>query len=513
MAVAPILQVANIDKAFPNVRALSDVSLDVHGGEVIAFMGENGAGKSTLLKILSGDYHADSGTVTLDGSEVRFHGPKDARTAGIRVIYQEPEIIPHITVAENVFVGELPTKRGAVDFRKLIADTWQSLHDFGFEGLIDPNALGSSLSPAQRHIVEILRALKPGLKVLALDEPTSSLTDDEAALLFKLVGQLRAQGVGIIYVSHRLHEIMQIADRIAVLRDGKLVGVKQAADTSEDEIVAMMVGRNLTDLFTRDHAIRDQVVLSVENLSSQWHHDVNLTVRAGEVVGLAGLIGAGRTELAKVLFGEYERDGGVVTINGKPHDMRHPSEAIAAGMGLAPEDRRGEGLVLVRSVLENSVLAILSRLSRLGMISPAKLRATGGPLIRKLDVKTPSLDQEVGKLSGGNQQKVVLARWLAARPSVLILDEPTRGIDVGAKAEIYRLIDELASNGIAILLISSEMPELLGLADRILVMRGGTIAGELSRDEASEEAILRLAMVHHSPSLSPDPANPGQAMQ
>lgn len=496
MPDAPILQVANIDKAFPNVRALSDVSLEVYGGEVVAFMGENGAGKSTLLKILSGDYHADTGTVTLDGEPVRFYGPKDARTAGIRVIYQEPEIIPHITVAENVFVGELPKRRGFVDFRELRRRTNKALQDYGFEGFVDADALGSSLSPAQRHIVEILRALKPGLKVLALDEPTSSLTDDEAALLFKLVGQLREQGIGIIYVSHRLHEIMQIADRIAVLRDGKLVGVRQAADTTESEIVAMMVGRTLTDLFTRDHAIRDQVVLQVANLSSRWHHDISFEIRAGEVLGLAGLIGAGRTELAKVLFGEYERDGGTVSINDKALVTHHPSDAIAAGIGLAPEDRRGEGLVLVRSVLENTVLAILSRLSRFGIVSPSVMTSTGAPLIGKLEVKTPSLDQEVGKLSGGNQQKVVLARWLAARPAVLILDEPTRGIDVGAKAEIYRLIDELASGGIAILLISSEMPELLGLADRILVMRGGTIAGELSRQEASEEAILRLAMAH-----------------
>ena len=494
MPVAPILTVANIDKAFPNVRALSVVSLEIPGGEVTAFMGENGAGKSTLLKILSGDYQADAGTITLDGRTVRFSGPKDARAAGIRVIYQEPEIIPNITVAENVFVGELPTRRGVVSFRKLFADTNAALRTYGFGGVIRADALGSSLSPAQRHIVEILRALKPGLKVLALDEPTSSLTDDEAALLFKLVDQLRSQGIGIIYVSHRLHEIMQIADRIAVLRDGRLVGVKPAANTSQAEIVAMMVGRNLTDLFTRQHTTTQKVVLQVSQLSSSWHRDISFDVHAGEVVGLAGLMGAGRTELAKVLFGEYPRDAGTVSINGQVAKVHRPGDAIAAGIGLAPEDRRGEGLILVRSVLENTVLAVLSRLARFGVVTPPAMRAVGAPLVDKLGVKTPSLSQEVGKLSGGNQQKVVLARWLAARPAVLILDEPTRGIDVGAKAEIYRLIDELASNGIAILLISSEMPELLGLADRILVMRGGTISGELSRAEASEEAILRLAM-------------------
>ena len=494
MSELPILEIRDVSKAFPNVQALAGVSLDVRAGEVIAFMGENGAGKSTLLKILSGDYQRDAGTLTLDGKVVNFAGPRDARHAGVRVIYQEPEIVPYVTVAENIYIGELPVKNGHVDFGALNRTVRETLAEYGFDDFISPDTLGNQLAPAQRHVVEIMRALKDGLRVLALDEPTSSMTEEEADRLFRLIERLRAQGIGIIYVSHRLHEIMKIADRIAVLRDGKLVGVTAAAETSEAEIVRMMVGRDLSDLVKRERHARDTVVLKVEHLSSPWHRDVSFEIRAGEVVGFAGLIGAGRTELAKVIFGDLPRYGGTVSMSGKAVTIRNPGQAIAAGMGLAPEDRKGEGLVLVRSVIENVVLAVLGRLAHLGILNPQRLRAEGAPLVERLAIKTPSLDQEVSKLSGGNQQKVVLARWLASHPSLLILDEPTRGIDVGAKAEIYRLIEDLAAEGIAIMLISSEMPELLRLTDRILVVRNGAISGELKDGAATEEGILRLAM-------------------
>ncbi|HQZ11720.1 MAG TPA: sugar ABC transporter ATP-binding protein [Devosia sp.] len=494
MSDTPVLEIRGVGKAFPNVRALTNLSFDVRRGEVVAFVGENGAGKSTLLKILSGDYQLDEGKVLLDGAEVSHSSPLEARRAGFRLVRQEPEIVPHITAAENIFVGELPQKSGVVDFRKLRADAHQLLLECGFDGMLDLNAMGSSLSPAQRHIVEIAKALKPGVKVLAFDEPTSSLTADETHRLFALIRKLRERGLGIIYVTHRLQEVMAISDRIVVLRDGKLIGIKETATTTPEEVVRMMVGRDLSYGFAREETTRDEVVLDVRNLSSRWHHDISFTIRAGEILGFAGLVGAGRTELAKVIFGEYHRRSGEVRVGGRLVNIRSPQDAIRSSIGFAPEDRKGEGLILVRSVMENASMAVFSSLARWGVLRNKMMVDTVQPLIRSLEIKTPSLEQEVGKLSGGNQQKVVLARWLAAKPKVLILDEPTRAVDVGAKAEIYRLIDNLAKSGIAIMLISSEMPELLSLADRIVVMHGGTISAPIEKRDASEEAILNHAL-------------------
>jgi ABC-type sugar transport system ATPase subunit len=333
--------------------------------------------------------------------------------------------------------------------------------------------------------------------VLALDEPTSSLTDEEVDRLFTLVRQLRGEGMAIIYVSHRIKEILRLADRVAILRDGQLVAVKPASGLSEAEIVKLMVGRDLSAVFQRRRAVTDRVVLKAEHIHSNWHRDVSFEIRAGEVVGFAGLIGAGRTELAKVVFGELPRDSGSVAVDGRPTSIHHPDEGVSAGIGLAPEDRKREGLVMMRSVLENASLAILRRLSRFHFIRRRLERQTASEYVTQLHVRTPSLDQEVGKLSGGNQQKVVLARWMAAKPKVLILDEPTRGIDVGAKAEIYRLVDDLANQGLGVMFISSELPEILGLSDRIYVMQNGRIAGELPGPSATEEAVLGLAMAEH----------------
>jgi len=494
------LQIRNVSKDFPNVRALTDVSLDIRPGEILAFMGENGAGKSTLLKILNGDYRPDSGAMTLDGQQLNFSTPFAAHRAGIRVIYQEPEIIPGVDVAENIWVGELPKRGGFIRRRNLNEQVQKSLEEYGFASVLPTKLLGDQLSPAQRQLVEIMRALKSGVRVLALDEPTSSLSDEEVERLFTLVRRLRDDGVAIIYVSHRIKEILQLCDRVAILRDGRLIAVRPAAELTDTEIVRLMVGRELKDVFQKHKSVTDREVLRVENLSSNWHSGINFYINAGEVVGFAGLVGAGRTELGKVVFGEMPKTGGRVLLEGTEVNIRRPVDAISKGIGFAPEDRKREGLILIRSVMENVSIAILRRLSKFRFVRRGMEKTVVAGFVEKLDVRTPSLQQEVGKLSGGNQQKVVLARWLAAKPKILILDEPTRGIDVGAKAEIYHLIDELAKQGLGIMFISSELPEILGLSDRIYVMQNGRITGELSGANASEEAVLQLAMADH---LSP----------
>ena len=491
------LEIRDLSKAFPNVQALSAVSLDVHGGEILAIMGENGAGKSTLLKILSGDYQPDDGTLTLDGVGLRFSSPREARRSGIRVIYQEPEIIPGVGVAENIYAGELPKRGPFIDRIRLDQLVAADLHRYGFENILPTNLMGDQLSAAQRQIVEIARALKSGVRVLALDEPTSSLTDEEVDQLFALVRRLRTEGVAIIYVSHRINEILRLCDRVAVLRDGRLMAVRPSSELTQHEIVRLMVGRELSDVFERRRAPTERVALRVSGLSSIWHRDIDFEVRAGEIVGFAGLVGAGRTELAKVVFGDLPRTAGRIEVDGKSVDIRKPADAIAHGIGFTPEDRKREGLIPIRSVLENTSLVILRRLTRFRFVRRGRERKVVGDFVTRLRVRTPSLEQEVGKLSGGNQQKVVLARWLAARPRILILDEPTRGIDVGAKAEIYRLIDELANEGIGIMLISSELPEILGLSDRIYVMQRGRITGQLRGDEATEAKVLAFAMADH----------------
>jgi L-arabinose transport system ATP-binding protein len=491
----PLLDVAGVGKSFPGVRALADVSLEVAPGEVVALVGENGAGKSTLLKILSGDYRLDEGVVRLSGLEVSHASPLEARRAGFRLVRQEPEIVPDISAAENVFLGEYPRRSlGRVDHGAMVRSMAEQLRRYGFGGLVEPLAAGRSLSPAQTHIVEIVAALKPGVKVVAFDEPTSSLTSDEVERLFAMIRQLSSEGLGIIYVSHRLKEVTAISDRVVVLKDGRVTGNLVTALTTEDEIVRLMVGRELVHDFRREETTRNEVVLEVRNLSSRWHRDIGFSIRAGEILGFGGLVGAGRTELAKVIFGEYSRSSGSVRIAGRDTNIRSPADAIAADIGFAPENRKAEGLILVRSVIENASMAVYRRLARMGVLRDRQMIDRVAPVIRALDVKTPSLDQEVGKLSGGNQQKVVLSRWLAASPRLLILDEPTRAVDVGAKAEIYRLIDRLAREGMAIMLISSEMPELLALSDRIVVMSGGRLSPVIEKRDATEEMIVSHAL-------------------
>ncbi|WP_053651148.1 sugar ABC transporter ATP-binding protein [Streptomyces sp. XY431] len=492
---AGVTGVAAVTKTFGTVRALSGVTLDFPRGAVTALMGENGAGKSTLLKILTGDHQPTEGRVLLDGRPVELRSPAQARALGIRIVPQEPEIVPHVSVAENVYAGALPTGRGRrLDRAELRRRITADLERLGFAGVLDPDLLGSRLTAAQRQLVEILRALTGEAKLIAFDEPTSSLSEQEVDALFALIGRLRAQGIAVVYVSHRMQEIFRLADRIAVLRDGALVGVQDARDTGEAELVRQMVGRDLSAVFTRADVATDQVVLEARGLTTDHVRDVDLTVRAGEVVGLAGLIGAGRSELALALAGDLPVRSGTVTLDGRPLPFGHPGRVIRAGLGLAPEERKAQALFLHRSVRDNTSIAVLERLRRWRFVRRGAERELAAEYAGRLRVRTPSIEHEVRKLSGGNQQKVVLARWLARRPKLLILDEPTRGIDIGAKAEIYRIIADLAEEGVALLVISSELPEVLGLADRIVVMQGGRVTGELDRADATEEAVLQLAM-------------------
>ncbi|MFJ8758104.1 sugar ABC transporter ATP-binding protein [Streptomyces cyaneofuscatus] len=494
---SPSVGVSGITKRFGAVQALGGVTLDFPPGQITALMGENGAGKSTLLKILTGDHQPTEGHVVVDGEPVELDSPARARAAGIRIIPQEPETIPHISVAENVYAGSLPHKSGRMlDRAELDRRIRADLDRLGFAHVLEPGLLGSQLTPAQRQLVEIMRALTGGsqARLIAFDEPTSSLSEHEVDALFALIRRLREQGIAIVYVSHRMQEIFQLADRIAVLRDGSLVGVQDARNTDEGELVRLMVGRDLSGMFVRQRVATDRLVLDVKNLTTDDVTGISLQVHAGEVVGLAGLIGAGRSELALALAGDLPVRSGTATLDGELLRSGNPGAVIRAGLGVAPEERKAQALFLQQPIRDNTSLVVLDRLRRLRFIRRDAERTLAQEFSDRLRVRTPSIDHEVRKLSGGNQQKVVLARWLARKPKVLILDEPTRGIDVGAKAEIYQIIADLAADGIALLVISSELPELLGLADRVVVMQGGRITGELDRSEATEESILALAM-------------------
>ncbi len=496
--------VHQVTKRFGAVQALGGVTLDFPAGQVTALMGENGAGKSTLLKILTGDHQPTEGHVVLDGKPVQLASPTDARRAGIRIIPQEPEIVPHVSVAENVYAGAMPRTAGRrLDRAELRRRITADLKRLGFDKVLDPDLLGSQLTPAQRQLVEIMRALTGEAKVIAFDEPTSSLSEHEVDALFALIRRLRDQGVAVVYVSHRMQEIFQLADRIAVLRDGTLAGVQDAATTTEGDLVRLMVGRDLTAMFSRTRVATDRLVLDVRAVTTDDVHDISLRIHAGEVVGLAGLIGAGRSELALALAGDLPIRSGTVTLDGKPLRPGSPGHAIRAGLGLAPEERKAQALFLHRSIRDNTSTVVLERLRRFRFVKRAAERELAQEYTDRLRVRTPSIEHEVRKLSGGNQQKVVLARWLARKPKVLILDEPTRGIDIGAKAEIYKIIADLAAEGVAVLVVSSELPEILGLADRILVMQNGRITGELDRADATEEAVLHLAMADDLAAATP----------
>jgi rhamnose transport system ATP-binding protein len=495
--VAPILELAGISKAFAGVHALKGVSFDLSAGEVHALVGENGAGKSTLIKVITGAHVPDEGRITVDGQPVGDLDPVRSRELGIAAIYQQPALFPELTVAENIAIGLEPAgiwRRVRWGWRRTHARTL--LDKIG--ATIDPETKVRSLSMPEQQLVEIARALGAEAHILIMDEPTASLSDKEVDRLFRVIGDLKSHGVGIIYISHRLEELPAIADRVTALRDGVLVGTRTMHDVSRSDLIRMMVGRELSAVFPKVFVEPGDLVLEVLNLGCRAAgvRNVSLNVRAGEIVGLAGLVGAGRTELARVLFGITPADTGQIRLRGQPATIDSPPRAAALGIAYVPEDRRRHGVILDMTTAANTTLATLRAVSRFGFLDFRREREVAADFVRRLGIKTASLDTRVGNLSGGNQQKVALARWLAAEPVLLILDEPTQGVDVGAKAEIHRLMSELAGRGLAILMISSELPEILGMSDRIAVMHGGTIAGSLDRAGATQEAILELALGH-----------------
>ncbi len=490
MSDAPRLEVRDVAKEYPGVRALSGVSFDVRAGEVHALMGENGAGKSTLIKIMSGVVQPDGGEILIDGAATRLAGPDDARRAGVATIYQELLLFPELSVAENIFLGHAPKGRfGRIDLSAMRERARALIASLEIDDL-DPDMTVGRLSVGNRQRVEILRALSHDARVLIMDEPTAALTEADVKRLFDIVRRLRARGVGIVYISHRMDEIFEISDRVTVLRDGAFIGTRATRDTTSPALVEMMVGRRIEALFPKVEAPIGAPVLEARDLVAKpLTRGVSLTVRAGEIVGLAGLVGSGRSELAQTLFGITPAESGEIRLSGESVVIGSPAQARALGLAYVPEDRGSQGLVRPTSVKHNLSLAALDGLARFGFIDRAAEARLAEDAVRRFDVKTSSLDEMAGRLSGGNQQKIVLGKWLANRPKLLILDEPTRGIDVGAKAEIHRLMGELANQGVAILMISSELPEALGMSDRVLVMREGRIVAEFARDEANPGAV------------------------
>jgi rhamnose transport system ATP-binding protein len=488
----PILSLRHASKAFGAIHALEDVSLDLHAGEVHALVGENGAGKSTLVKILGGVHLPDAGSLSIDGNEVVLQGPAAARDAGIAIIYQEPIMFPDLTVAENIFIGRQPLRAARrIDTDAMNAQAAEIFTRLGVP--LDPARIARGLSIAEQQIVEIAKALSLDARVIVMDEPTAALSAVEVERLFGVVETLRAGGSAVLFISHRLEEVFSLCRRVTVFRDGRLVVSRELAGLTADDLVRAMVGRELPERVPQEQNIGD-TVLRVERLTREGVFvDVSFEVAAGEIVALAGLVGAGRSEVACAIFGIDRYDAGRVTVNDKPLRRGSPTAAMAAGVGLVPEDRRQQGLVMEMSIGRNISLASLSRLRRVGFIRAAAERRFARDWATRLQVKYGRIGNPMTSLSGGNQQKVVLAKWLGRRPSLLIVDEPTRGIDIGTKAEVHRLLEELATEGVAILVISSELPEVLRLANRILVMREGRLVAEFTHADASEESIVAAA--------------------
>jgi ribose transport system ATP-binding protein len=495
---APLLEVSGISKRFGATRALSDVSFDVRPGEVHALMGENGAGKSTLMKIISGNYHQDSGTISIGGSPVAMASPRDAMAAGVAIIHQELNTIPEMTVAENLATGSEPTRLGVLlDRRAMRQQAREKLARVGVD--IDPDRPIGRLSVGMQQVVEIARAVAEDARVLVLDEPTASLSKSESDHLFDLIRTMRASGMGLIYISHRMEEVWELADRVTVLRDGQLIGTRdmhaEGPDRVEpDDIVRMMVGREITDLYTHGRRGGGDVRLSVRELTGPGDiGPVSFDVRAGEIVGMVGLIGAGRTEVARLVYGADRRTGGRVELDGQPLDVRGPADAIRAGVGLLPESRKDQALFLDMSVRDNVSMSTLGDYTSGGVLRGRRLLAAVRGVMQQLKVRANAIDLESRALSGGNQQKVVLGRLLLQKPRLLVLDEPTRGVDIGAKSEIYKIIDDIAATGTAVLVISSDLPEALGISDRLLVMRAGRIVAEMDARGATEESVMQHA--------------------
>ncbi|MEZ6126631.1 MAG: sugar ABC transporter ATP-binding protein [Planctomycetaceae bacterium] len=493
-SAAPRLEVRSICKSFPGVRALHLVSLHVKAGELLSVVGENGAGKSTMMKILAGVQAQDSGQVLVNGTEVKFRNVSDALSSGIALIHQELNLADNLEVGANIFLGREPLTGGLIDERTINRLSQQYLSAVGLD--VSPKTLVRDLTIGQQQLVEIAKALSIDAKVLIMDEPTSSLSAGESERLFEVIRDLRSKGVSIVYISHRLAEVQDLSDRVTVLRDGENAGELQRSEVSHDSLVKLMVGRDVSRFYSRQPHQPGAVAIEVRNLvTSTWPaHQLNFSLRAGEIVGMAGLVGAGRTEVLRTLFGVDRPLAGTISVQGKPVQLSSPQDAIEAGIALVPEDRKQQGLVLEMAIRRNIGLAGLRRFARSwGFLNFRREQNDSAAMVQRLRVRAPSDETRVQTLSGGNQQKVVLGKWLALQPAVLLLDEPTRGIDVGAKQEIYQLMDELAGQGMAVLFVSSEMEEVIGMSDRALVMHEGRIAGELQRDQLTEQAVMSLA--------------------
>jgi rhamnose transport system ATP-binding protein len=495
--VSALLELTGITKSFAGVQALKGVSFELRPGEVHALIGENGAGKSTLVKVITGAHRPDAGALTVNRHPIAHNDPTTAKRLGVAVIYQQPALFPDLTVAENIAL-RLESSRGWRlirwgDRRRRAADL---LARVGAN--VHPDAVVRDLTMPQQQLVEIAGALGADAKVLILDEPTASLSDREVDNLFRVIADLKSHGVGMIYISHRLEELSRVADRVTVLRDGAYVGTHAMSAVDRAELIRLMVGRSVEAVFPKVDVPIGDVVLETRDLScaASGVRDVHLTVRAGEILGLAGLVGAGRTELARVLFGLTPADAGQILLRGVPVEINRPATAVRHGIAYVPEDRRRHGVILDMPVAANTTLAVLRKIASAGFLRGRRERDIASTFVQRLGVKTRSIKSPVGNLSGGNQQKVALARWLATDPAVIILDEPTQGVDVGAKSEIHRLMGELAARGLAIIMISSELPEVLGMSDRIAVLHGGRIVGELPRAGATQEKILELALGH-----------------
>jgi inositol transport system ATP-binding protein len=489
-----LLEVNGIRKEFPGVLALDDVQFKLKRGTVHALMGENGAGKSTLMKILAGIYQPDTGHVQLKGQDIRLVSPLDALENGIAMIHQELNLMAYMTVAENIWIRREPLGAfGLVDHRKMRDRTRELLDRLSIP--IDPEIKVQELSVASRQMVEIAKAVSYESDVLIMDEPTSALTEREVEHLFEIIRTLRSEGKGIVYITHKMNELFEIADEVSVFRDGRYIGTHASSEITRDEIIRMMVGREITQMFPKEEVPIGEVVLSVKGLTLNGvFSDVSFDIRSGEILGLAGLVGSGRSNVAETLFGVTPASAGTIAINGKPLSITSPNEAIQHGMAFLTEDRKETGCLLILDVLENMQIAVLQdRFVTLGFVDERGVTDACQQMAETLRVKTPSLNETVENLSGGNQQKVLIGRWLLTNPKILILDEPTRGIDVGAKAEIHRLVSGLARQGVAVLMISSEMPEVLGMSDRIMVMHEGRVTGFVDRDDADQVKVMDLA--------------------
>ncbi|MBW7980949.1 ribose ABC transporter ATP-binding protein RbsA [Enterobacillus tribolii] len=490
----PLLQLKGIDKSFPGVKALSGAALTVYPGRVMALVGENGAGKSTMMKVLTGIYQKDAGSLHFLGKEVVFNGPKASEEAGIGIIHQELNLIPQLTIAENIFLGcEFVNGFGKIDWKRMYAEADKLLQRLNLT--YSSHRLVGELSIGDQQMVEIAKVLSFESKVIIMDEPTDALTDTETASLFKVINELKAQGCGIVYISHRLKEIFEICDDVTILRDGQFIAERPVSGLKEDDLIEMMVGRKLEEQYPRLNIPRGDVRLQVKGVSGPGVHDVNFTLHRGEILGVSGLMGAGRTELMKILYGALPRTQGYVSLDGHEVVTHSPQDGLANGIVYISEDRKRDGLVLGMSVKENMSLTALRYFSRAGGgLKHKDEEQAVDDFIRLFNIKTPSMEQPIGLLSGGNQQKVAIARGLMTRPKVLILDEPTRGVDVGAKKEIYQLINQFKQEGLSIILVSSEMPEVLGMSDRILVMHEGRISGEFPIEQATQEALMAAAV-------------------